>query len=270
MAFTPGPVPMVGATPSVPIKPRNSNLTNIQTQIYQGFGNAIGTALNQTLQGGQSQSIVNIGVNAAVGTAVNIASGLNLFKATGLPASAITSLVPSLLSGNINNILNNTISSAGGFANLLQNNFIGGSVGNALSNLGGFLGGAETQTGEKWGKLEFPGAGTEGEAPANYNNNNYSLGTGGADVVFTLTRANRGPQEDAAAAASNTPSIKNTLGVNQFTSKVPNSASKAFSPAVLAKQKSMLGGNSYKLPSNIAPSDIKFSGNINVPIQYSY
>jgi hypothetical protein len=195
---------------------------------------------------------VNIGVNAAVGTAVNIASGLNLFKATGLPASAITSLVPSLLSGNINNILNNTISSAGGFANLLQNNFIGGPVGNALSNLGGFLGGTKAKTGEKWGKKEFPGAGTEGEAPANYNKNNYTLGTGGADVVFTLTRANRGPQEDAAAAASNTPTVKNTLSTNQFTSKVPNQASKAFSPAVLAKQKSMFGSKTSSAAATAA------------------
>lgn len=269
MAFIPGPVSMVGVSPSVPIKPPNPNLTNIKTQIYRGFGSAINTAINQTLQGGQSQDIVNIGVNAAVGTAVNIATGLNLFKATGLPASAITSLVPSLLSGNINNILSSTISSAGGFANLLQNNFIGGSIGGALSNLGGFLGGTQAQTGEKWGKKEFPGAGTEGEAPANYNNNNYTLGTGGADVVFTLTRANRGPQEDAAAAASNTPTVKNTLSTNQFTSKVPNQASKAFSPAVLAKQKSMLGG-SYKLPSNVAPGDFKMPININIPTQYLF
>jgi hypothetical protein len=277
MAFIPGPVPMVGISPSVPIKPPNPNLTNLRTQVYQGFGSAINTALNQTLQGGQSQDIVNIGVNAAVGTAVNIATGLNLFKATGLPASAITSLVPSLLSGNINNILSDTVNSAGGFANLLQNNFIGGSIGGALSNLGGFLGGTRAQTGEKWGKKEFPGAGTEGEAPANYNKNNYTLGTGGADVVFTLTRANRGPQEFGSAAASNIPDIGNTLGTNQYTSKIPSFASSAFTPAVLAKQKSMLGGNlfnanaalgSYKLPGNVIPSDIRFATNINIKTQY--
>jgi len=282
MAFTPGPVSMVGVSPSVPINLAGGQKTNIKTQIYQGFGSAINTAINQTLQGGQSQDIVNIGVNAAVGTAVNIATGLNLFKATGLPASAITSLVPSLLSGNINNILSDTINSAGGFANLLQNNFIGGSFGNALGTLGGFLGGTRAQTGEDWGEKEFPGAGAEGEAPANYNKNRYTLGANGADVVFTLTRAHRGPQEDAAAAASNTPTIGNTVGANQFLSshKIPSFASPAFAPSVLAKQKSMLGGNlfntsaytggSYTLPSNIAPSDIKFKGSINIPNQYSY
>jgi hypothetical protein len=226
MAFQPGPVAMAAVSP-----------TSILNKTLSGFGQAIVGGVVPALQSNFSQStLVNIGVNAGIGAAVNLASSVDLFSAVGLSSSALTSLVPSLLSGDVNNILAQTITNAGGVSALVDNIF------NKTTAV------ASSETGDMWGKLEFPGAGTDGEAKANFGNSetasNYSLGTGGADVTFTLTRANRGPQEYGSATASNTPTTGNTVGTDQYTGKVPNAASPAANAAVNAKTSSMTNASS--------------------------
>ena len=223
MAFQPGPVAMAAVSP-----------TSILNKTLSGFGQAIVGGVVPALQSNFNQStLINIGVNAGVGAAVNLVSSVDLFSAVGLSSSALTSLVPSILSGNINNILAQTITSAGGVGALVDSIF------NKTTS---------SETGEMWGKLEFPGAGTDGEAKANFGSSetagNYSLGAGGADVTFTLTRANRGPQEFGSAKASNTPTTGNTVGTNQYTDKVPNVASPASNAATNAKTSAMTNSSS--------------------------
>ena len=263
MAFIPGPVPMMPVNPAFSAD-RTSNF--IQDQVYSGLGQNFVASQGQTFQGGLSDSVVNIGLNQDLGEAVNSASGLNLFNGLGPVASSVTPLIPADLSSNINGAIGNSFASAGGFASLLGNNPL---VGSALGAVSGLLSGIG---GGLWGKLEFPGGG-EHESRANFSGGHYSLGFGGGDVTFTITRANRGPQEYGSAIASNTPTMENTLGTNQYTTNVPNFSSKAFAPASQAKITNMFSKNTapiYQLPSNLMPKGNIGFQNINIPNQYSY
>ena len=262
MAFTPGPIPMIAANPAFSAD-TTSNF--IQDQVYSGLGKNFVAGQGQSFQGNLSNSAVNVGLNQNLGQAVKTASGLNLFNGLGPSASAITPVVPTALSGDINGAIGKSFTSAGGFASLLGSNPLVDSAVGALSTAVGGLGGL-------WGLLEFPGGGQH-ESKMNFGGSHYGLGFGGADVTFTITRANRGPQEYGSAIASNTPDIGNTLSTNEYTVGVPDFASTAFAPASQAKITSMFGKNAasiYKLPGNLVPSGPTSFSNINIPNQYSY
>jgi len=262
MAFTPGPIPMIAANPAFSAD-TTSNF--VQDQVYSGLGKNFIAGQGQSFQGGLSNSAVNVGINQNLGQAVKTASGLNLFNGLGPSASSITPAVPTALSGDINGAIGKSFTSAGGFASLLGNSpLIDSAVGAVSTALGG-LGGL-------WGKLEFPGGGQH-ESRMNFGGSHYGLGFGGADVTFTITRANRGPQEFGSANASNIPDIGNTLSTNEYTVGVPDYASKAFAPASQAKITNMFSKNTvpiYQLPGNLMPKGNIGFQNINIPNQYSY
>ena len=262
MAFVPGPIPMMAVNPAFSAD-TTSNF--IQNQVYSGLGQNFMAGQDQSFQGGLSNSAVNIGLNQGLGQAVNSASGLNLFNGLGPVASSVTSLIPTALSGNINGAIGTSLISAGGFAALLgAEAVVGGAIGVVSNLVGGVVG-------ELWGLLEFPGGG-QYESRMNFGGSHYGLGFGGADVVFTITRANRGPQEYGSAIASNTPDFSNTVGTNQFVNGTPpNYASPAFAPASQAKLTNMFGKStgSYKAPANSIPGNVGFP-NVNIQNQYGF
>ena len=262
MAFTPGPIPMIAANPAFSA---DTTRSLVQDQVYSGLGQNFLAGQGQSFQGGLSNSAVNIGLNQNLGQAVKTASGLNLFNGLGPTASSITPSIPTALSGDINGAIGKSFTSAGGFASLLGNNPLVDSAIGALSDVVGGLGGL-------WGKLEFPGGGQQ-EARMNNGGSHYGLGFGGADVTFTITRANRGPQEYGSAQAANASDIGNSLKTNEFTVGVPDYASKAFAPASQAKISNMFSKNTapiYQLPGNLMPKGNTGFQNINIPNQYSY
>ena len=262
MAFQPGPIPVIAVNPAFSAD-TTSNFT--LDQVYSGLGQNFMAGQGQTFQGGLSNSAVNVGLSQNLGRAVGLASGLNLFNGQGPVASSITSLVPTSLSGNVNSSIGNSFGSAGNFASILQ----GGSNPNTLTNSAtSFLG---STAGQLWGLLQFPGGTGEGEAPANHGGSHYGLGFGGADVTFSLARANRGPQEYGSALASNIPNIGNAIGTDQYTSGIPNFSSPAFSAATQAKVTTMFDKSTtlYKPPGKAIPGNVGFP-NVNIQNQYSY
>ena len=263
MAFTPGPIPMMAVNPAFSAD-TTSNFA--QDQVYSGLGQNFLAGQGQSFQGGLSNSAVNIGLNQGLGAAVGAASGLNLFNGLGPVASSVTSLIPTALSGNINGSIGNSFAAAGSFASLLGNNPL---IDTAIGAVSGLIGGA---VGELWGLLEFPGGG-QFESRMNSGGSHYGLGFGGGDVTFTITRANRGPQEYGSAIASNTPDIGNTVGANQVLSSknVPNYSSQAFSAATQAKVTNMFGKSTtlYKPVGKAIPGNVGFP-NVNIQNQYSH
>jgi hypothetical protein len=85
--------------------------------------------------------------------------------------------------------------------------------------------GGGTAGGTGAGNQRFPGAGAEGEAPANYGGKAYTLGNGGPDVKFAIRPANTGPQAFGLnLALSAVPATATTLPVNNFSATPPNVA----------------------------------------------
>jgi len=262
MAFIPGPIPMMAVNPAFSAD-TTSNFT--QDQVYSGLGQNFLAGQGQSFQGALSNSAVNVGLNQSLGAAVGAASGLNLFNGAGPVASSIASLIPSALSGNINNVIGTSFAAAGGFASLLGNSPL---FDTALGAVSGLVGGV---IGELWGLLEFPGGG-QYESRMNFGGSHYGLGFGGGDVVFTITRANRGPQEYGSAIASNTPDFSNTMAIGQFAEGTPpNYASPAFAPASQAKITNMFGKSTtlYKPVGKAIPGNIGFP-NVNIQNQYGF
>jgi hypothetical protein len=64
----------------------------------------------------------------------------------------------------------------------------------------------------------FPGGGGQGEAPADYGGSSYTL----TDVVFSLQKANQGPQAFGQAQGVDQPLSATTLPVTDYTSMPPN------------------------------------------------
>jgi hypothetical protein len=186
------------------------------TQVYQGSGQSFFGSANQSLLGNQAGSAVNIALNSLLGTQVAGPQGLSLTSGANLLASTITPYVTSQVAAGINQSIQSSLKSAGAFGPVLST--IGtGLVNQAFQGLtNSIFGGAGNGLGGPGGTnyKMFPGGG--GEAASDYGGSAYTL----TDVVFNLCPANRGPQQDGLAKATNTPTTATKVPVTSNT-KVP-------------------------------------------------
>ena len=216
MAFTGGPLNMVGIVPSFTsnLGEQTSSLgvVQAQNQVWQGAGQAFSGGPGQPLTGALTGSPINIALNA------DSVSGLNgLDVGNNVQAPSLTKFLSGTQAFSLNNQLGNSLGAAGAFGSLLS---LGGSA--ALSAASGALSGLEGTVGEVAGALVgavnyimFPGAG--GEGASNYSGVPYTL----QDVTFSLQPANRGPQSFGSESAKTNPVSSTTLPANQYTSMPP-------------------------------------------------
>jgi hypothetical protein len=142
-----------------------------------------------------------------------LTSGANLL------ASTITPYVTSQVAAGINQSIQSSLKSAGAFGPVLST--LGtGFVNQAFQGLTNSIFGNATGAGNgnATNYKMFPGGGTGGESKADYGGG--SAYTTATDVVFNLRPANRGPQQDGLAKATNTPTTATKVPVTSNT-KVP-------------------------------------------------
>jgi hypothetical protein len=211
MAFEGGPLSVIGITPSfltaLGTQTSQTGVTQGLGQIWQGAGQSFAGSAGQALAGNLAGSAVNIALNSLLGTQVVGPQGLKLDSGANLLASTITPYVTSQLAAGLNQSIQQSLQSAGPFGPFLSD------LSSTLIDqvqvgvAGAILGNTGTAINYKM----FPGGG--GEGASDYGGVAYTL----TDVVFNLRPANRGPQQDGLAKATNTPTYANTVPVNNYT-----------------------------------------------------
>lgn len=150
----------------------------------------VGGLLNNLLTSG-----VSVALSQSVGAQVYNALGLSPQGSSNFLGSILT---PGLIStgvGALSQAITNSVvnSKALGPAGTLGSNLLnvgvsslGGELTRVISNLGT---NGSVANKVNYGSQFFPGAGGQGEGDANYEGNLYTLGSGGPDVVFSITSA---------------------------------------------------------------------------------
>jgi hypothetical protein len=245
MAFEGGPLNVVGITPSyvtgLATQTASSGIPQALGQVWQGSGQSFFGSAGQALAGGLASSAVNVALNSAFGTNVVGPQGLKLDSGANILASTITPYVTGAVAGGINQQIQQSLKNAGPFGPLLSSfgtqavNQVFNSATNAI------FGATDTATNYKM----FPGGGGPGESPADYGGSSYTL----TDVVFSLQRANQGPQAFGESQTISLPKTLTTVGIDQFTSAPPV----ANNTANVLKKSAMVNGLSKKAFSTNIP-----------------
>jgi hypothetical protein len=210
MPFEGGKINVLGITPSfltaLGTQTSQTGVTQGLGQVWQGSGQSFAGSAGQALAGNLAGSAVNIALNGLLGTQVVGPQGLKLDSGANILASTITPYVTSQLAAGLNQNIQQSLQSAGPFGPFLSDlsSTLLDQVQAGLS--GEILGG----TGQAINYKMFPGGG--GEGSADYGGVAYTL----TDVVFSLRPANRGPQQDGLAQATNTPTSSTTMASNQL------------------------------------------------------
>jgi hypothetical protein len=225
MAFS-GAIPLIGIPGSAITGAAGQGVAQSLSSNFVPF---VGSSLNQ-VAGSAASAVLNIGISQALGTKIAGQSGFDLTAGKNFLASQVTPFLTNTLADGVNTSVTNALKGAGPLAPVLGN-LAGQAASNlaqsALKGLGinipGLGGGVGGGTGA--GTQRFPGAGAEGEAPANYGGSAYTLGQGGPDVKFAIRPANTGPQAFGLnLALSGIPSTATTLPANTFSTNPPNIA----------------------------------------------
>jgi hypothetical protein len=210
MPFEGGKINVLGITPSfltaLGTQTSQTGVTQGLGQVWQGSGQSFAGSAGQALAGNLAGSAVNIALNSLLGTQVVGPQGLKLDSGANLLASTITPYVTSQLAAGLNQNIQQSLQSAGSFGPFLSD--LSSTLIDQIQvgQAGAILGNTGTATNYKM----FPGGG--GEGASDYGGVAYTL----TDVVFTLKPANRGPQQDGLAKATNTPPSATTMASNQL------------------------------------------------------
>jgi hypothetical protein len=219
MAFTGGEVSTVAikqTSVSLATQAASSAASQSIGQVWQGAGQSFFGSAGQALGGALAGSAVNIALNSALGTNVVGPQGLSLDSGANILASTITPYVTSSVAAGINQNINKSLQSAGPFGPALSG-LATGLVNQATQGItNAIFGSAAPGSGTNY-KM-FPGGGGEGEAPADYGGSAYTL----TDVVFSLQRANQGPQSFGQAQEANQPKVATRVPAIDYTSMPPN------------------------------------------------
>lgn len=238
MAFEGGPLSTLGITPAfvnnLAQQTASTGVTQALGQVWQGSGQSFIGQAGQALAGNLAGSAVNVAINSALGTQISGPGGFPINTGGNFLASTVTPFVTSSVAAGINQNIQQSLQSAGPFGTVLSGVATGlvSQVFNGLTGGIANLGGVGTQgTNYKM----FPGGGGQGEAPADYGGSAYTL----TDVVFSLQRANQGPQTFGEAESYSFPKSLTTLPFGEVTS-MPLLAGSA--TANTLKQSAMVGG----------------------------
>jgi len=230
MAGNPGgPLALIGITPSFVSNLVTTSVSSTASQVFQGVGKqSLLTQAGGAIIGNIASSVVNVGINSALGTEVANASGLNLSTGANILASTITPYVTGQLAAGLNQSIEQSLKGAGAFGPVLAQigtGFVNRALNGITNRITGLTSSSEGQSGTKY----FPGAGSE--PAANYNGGkSYTLGSNGPDVTFAIRPANAGPLTWGGLSSSiNTPSVPTTVPLTSQT----NSA-RVVDPAVNA------------------------------------
>jgi predicted RecA/RadA family phage recombinase len=218
MAFEGGPLSVIGITPEfitgLATQTASSGVTQAIGQVWQGAGQSFFGSAGQALGGALAGSAVNIALNSAFGTNVPGPQGLSLNSGANILASTLTPYVTGAVAGGINQQIQQSLKNAGPFGPILSN--LGtGLVNQALGGITNAITGA-TSPGSGTNVKMWPGGGMDGiaEPEAEYGDRSYTL----TDIVFSLRRANAGPQQDGDAQALNDPKVSTLLPSDELTS----------------------------------------------------
>jgi hypothetical protein len=248
MAFTGGPINVVGIVPSYTSnlgqQTSASGVVQAQNQVWQGFGQAFVGQPGQPLTGPLTGSPINVALNPETVQNVLGPGQATLTSGSNIQAPSMTPFLSGSQAFSLNRQIGNSLGSAGPFGSLMS---IGAAaaVASAASTIGNAA--ASALVGAV-NYIMFPGAGEEGAS--NYSGVPYTL----QDVTFSLQPANRGPQAFGSSTAVSNPTTPTTLPSNQFTSLPPTAGSPT---ANFLKSSAMSGGlsrntNAPALSSGIA------------------
>lgn len=223
--FEGGAISTVGITGSyltqLATQTASSGVSQALGQVWQGSGQSFFGQAGQALGGALAGSAVNIALNSALNTNVPGPQGFSLNSGANILASVVTPYVTSSVSAGINQNIQKSLQNAGPFGPVLSG--IGtGLVNQATQGITNAIFGAATPGSGANYKM-FPGGGGPGEAPADYGGSSYTL----SEVVFSLQRANQGPQAFGGSEAINNPLASTKLPVTDYTSMPPNAKSLA-------------------------------------------
>ena len=178
--------------------------------------------------GTNNSQTINVGMNQGLGSAISEQSGLDLAGGQNVLKSQLTPLISPQLSKQLGGSVQKTLKSTGSLNSLIPSSNGGGNgFGGMLGGLGGLTGGGGGFSGGGGGggngvsKL-WPGGG--GSGASNYGGFMHNLGPNGADVVFSIVPANKGPQTTGLNGALSNPTTSTTLPMNNFSGTVPNNA----------------------------------------------
>lgn len=208
-------------------------------QVWQGAGQSFFGSAGQALAGGLAGSAVNIALNSAFSTNVVGPQGFSLTSGANILASTITPYVTSSVAAGINQQIGQSLKGAGAFGPILGNlgtqavNQVFNGITNSIFGAANPGAGGGNATNYKM----FPGGGDE--PPADYGGSTYTL----TDVVFSLRRANVGPQQDGDAQTANSPKTETTIPATTATSSEGAAAASTPTGANALKQQAM--GETY-------------------------
>ena len=212
MSFQGGPLSLIGSN-VVSLGTGAASIAASQAagNLWKGSGQTFFGQAGQGLVGGLAGSAVNIALNSAFSTSVVGPQGLSLDSGANFLASTITPQVTSAAAAGINQQIQQTLQKAGPFGTLLST--VGtGLVNQAFNGLTNSIFGASSAGTTENYKM-FPGGGDD-EATADYGGSAYTL----SDVVFSLRRANQGPQSDGDAQAAEGSKTSTTVPADVATS----------------------------------------------------
>lgn len=253
MAFTGGPLSMVGIVPSYTSnlgqQTSSSGVVQAQNQVWQGAGQAFSGRPGQPLTGSLTGSAINVALNS---DSLNGLGGLN--TGNNVQAPALGRFLSNTQAFGMNNQIGQSLGAAGAFGSLLS---LGGSTAlsaasSALSGVGGAVGAVAGALVGAANYIMFPGAG--GEGSSNYSGVPYTL----TDVTFSLQPANKGPQSFGSSSATTFPTSSTTLPTNQFTSMPPL----AGSPTANALKSYSMADGLTSSPFTSKLSSYNFNGGI--------
>jgi hypothetical protein len=223
MAFQGGVLSTVGITPSfitgLATQTASTGVPQALGQVWQGSGQSFFGSAGQALAGGLAGSAVNIALNSVLGTEVVGPQGFSLNSGANILASTVTPYVTGAVAAGINQQIGQSLKGAGAFGPILTN--LGTQLVNQTFNglTNAIFGATDTATNYKM----FPGGGGQGEAPADYGGTAYTL----TDVVFSLQRANQGPQAFGQKQGLDSPLSATRLPVSDYTAMPRNAQSLA-------------------------------------------
>lgn len=221
MAFEGGPLSTLGITPAfvnnLAQQTAATGVTQAVGQLWQGSGQTFIGQAGQALAGNLASSAVNVAINSALGTQISGPGGFPINTGGNFLASTVTPFVTGAVAAGINQNIQQSLQSAGPFGTVLSGVATGlvdqafGALTGGIANTGGI---GTQATNYKM----FPGGGGQGEAPADYGGSAYTL----SEVVFSLQRANQGPQAFGDFQAISNPLSSTRLPVTDYTSMPPN------------------------------------------------
>jgi hypothetical protein len=221
MAFTGGKIDFVAikqAGAGLATQAASSAASQYVGKVWKGAGQSFLGSAGQALAGNLAGSAVNIAVNSVLGTSVSGPQGLSLNSGANILASTLTPYVTSSVAAGINQNIEKSLKSAGPFGPALSG-LATGFVNQATQGITNAIFGAAIPGGGSATNYKmFPGGGGEGEAPADYGGSAYTL----TDVVFSLQRANQGPQSFGQAQEANQPKVATRVPAIDYTSMPPN------------------------------------------------